>query len=627
MPDYDFNYRSGSGVTFIGARPALDVARPTIRAFVAAPQALRKIRFETSRYAPNHVVTIRSSSEGWTNDTFGTYQNGGWEFFFEIPSLPSTLAFKFMLDGEHWMQGQDLIVSTNSDHSFDESTVHFPAAVNRFRHGYDNFQIDRTKLAQDGVPRNTREDILYDVIIIGSGMGGGSLADALSDAGIKTLVLEAGGLTLPTHMTNLPGDWSRTANHHRVGHFVNEPGSDFLPGVHLGRGGRRAYWSGLIPRMRDWELQFWPATLRHCLAEEVHDDGARLRPQTKRCGPFQDEDVAQLKAELPEWHVEDLPRSGHQPFLNDAGELESIVQDSTGTFSTADLLLSSMGYAKPAGRNNLTINLGHLVTGIATDGTKATEVVCEDLLGNTTRRYHGKFIVLAAGSLESPRIAMNSRLSDPSGQLGVGLTDHPAFFSALYNIPNGSSFGGSKRHAKVLLFKRTATFQDHPFNVEVVVNPELWQVRNSDDDLVPVPDPSKIKMTFSFASLLDNANRLSSPGVGRKLSVNVRRNQAGVAHFEAARATRNAILSSLDIPFTADEGMGYGNEGTVHHAGGTLRMSGNATGVVDTNLKFEAYDNLYCADPSVWPFIPAANPSLTLVALSLRLADHLRERI
>ena len=163
--------------------------------------------------------------------------------------------------------------------------------------------------------------------------------------------------------------------------------------------------------------------------------------------------------------------------------------------------------------------------------------------------------------------------------------------------------------------------------MEVVVNPELWQVRNSDDDLVPVPNPSKIKMTFTFASLLDDANRLSSPGVGRKLSVNVRRNQAGVAHFDAARTTRNAILASLGIPFTADEGMGYGNEGTVHHAGGTMRMSGNATGVVDTDLKFEAYDNLYCADPSVWPFIPAANPSLTLVALSLRLADHLQARI
>jgi hypothetical protein len=129
---------------------------------------------------------------------------GAWEFFFEVPSLPPTLVFKFVLDGEHWMNGPDLSVPSDVDHSFDESSITFPFTAPRFVHGYDNFQIDRTKLAQDGVPRNTRADIEYDVIIIGSGMGGGTLADALSDSGVKTLILEAGGLRLPTHMKNLP---------------------------------------------------------------------------------------------------------------------------------------------------------------------------------------------------------------------------------------------------------------------------------------------------------------------------------------------------------------------------------------------------------------------------------------
>ena len=56
-------------------------------------------------------------------------------------------------------------------------------------------------------------------------------------------------------------------------------------------------------------------------------------------------------------------------------------------------------------------------------------------------------------------------------------------------------------------------------------------------------------------------------------------------------------------------------------------MSGDGTGVVDTNLKFENYDNLYCGDPSVWPFIPAANPALTLAALSLRLAQTIKAKL
>lgn len=626
MADDSLNYHSGRGDTFIGQRP-VEPDRPATRAFIAAPQALRRIRFHTARYAPDHVVTIRNSSDGWGHDTFGTYRDGGWDFFFEIPSLPPTLAFKFVLDGEAWMHGADLVVSTGVDHAFDESTIAFPPAADRFQHGYDNFRIERTRLAQDAVPRNTREDILYDVIIVGSGMGGGTLADALSDAGVRTLVLEAGGLALPTHMTSLPGDWTRTASHHSVGHFVNASGSDFLPGVHLNLGGRSVYWSGLIPRMNGWELAFWPEPVRDFLAQDGYQPAEALLRKTKRLGPFQDEVVATLRGAMPAWRVDDLPRSSHQPFVDDTGQLASIVQDSTGIFSTADLLLSSLAYGGRAGRQNLTINLGHLVTHIETSGTSASAVVCRDLLGNTLRRYRGRFIVLAAGSLESPRIALNSGLNDPGGKLGVGLTDHPAFFSAVYNIPDGSPFGGSKRHAKVFLAKKNASFDDHPFNVEVVVNPELWHVRNSDDDLVPMPNPSKIKMTFSFASLLDDANRVSSSGIGRKLSVSVRRNQAGVPHFDSARAARNTILASLGIPFTADEGMGYGNEGTVHHAGGTLRMSGNGSGVVDTDLKFEAYDNLYCADPSVWPFIPAANPALTLVALSLRLAGHLQARM
>ena len=49
-----------------------------------------------------------------------------------------------------------------------------------------------------------------------------------------------------------------------------------------------------------------------------------------------------------------------------------------------------------------------------------------------------------------------------------------------------------------------------------------------------------------------------------------------------------------------------------------------AGGVVDTDLKFHAYDNLYACDLSVFPASPAANPTLTLAALSLRLARRLR---
>ena len=64
--------------------------------------------------------------------------------------------------------------------------------------------------------------------------------------------------------------------------------------------------------------------------------------------------------------------------------------------------------------------------------------------------------------------------------------------------------------------------------------------------------------------------------------------------------------------------------GGVAHEVGTLRMSDDHTGVVDAELRFEAYDNLFACDNSVFPTSPAANPSLTLVALALRLAEQVK---
>jgi choline dehydrogenase-like flavoprotein len=67
--------------------------------------------------------------------------------------------------------------------------------------------------------------------------------------------------------------------------------------------------------------------------------------------------------------------------------------------------------------------------------------------------------------------------------------------------------------------------------------------------------------------------------------------------------------------------------GGSHHMG-TTRMSDDPLhGVVDHNCKVHAVDKLYVAGSSVFPTSGASNPTLTLVALTLRLADHLKAQI
>jgi choline dehydrogenase-like flavoprotein len=68
------------------------------------------------------------------------------------------------------------------------------------------------------------------------------------------------------------------------------------------------------------------------------------------------------------------------------------------------------------------------------------------------------------------------------------------------------------------------------------------------------------------------------------------------------------------------------NFDSVAHHLGTTRMSDDpATGVVDANCKVHDVSNLYIAGSSIFPTGGHANPTLTIVALTLRLADHLKE--
>jgi choline dehydrogenase-like flavoprotein len=63
-----------------------------------------------------------------------------------------------------------------------------------------------------------------------------------------------------------------------------------------------------------------------------------------------------------------------------------------------------------------------------------------------------------------------------------------------------------------------------------------------------------------------------------------------------------------------------------HHMGTTRMSDDPKRGVVDRHCRVHGMENLYVAGSSVFPTSGSANPTLTLVALTLRLADHLKER-
>jgi choline dehydrogenase-like flavoprotein len=84
---------------------------------------------------------------------------------------------------------------------------------------------------------------------------------------------------------------------------------------------------------------------------------------------------------------------------------------------------------------------------------------------------------------------------------------------------------------------------------------------------------------------------------------------------------REWLQDESDISWSSELGGGW------HHMGTTRMADDPKKGVVDSNCKVHGLDNLFIAGSSCFTTSGAANPTLSLIALSLRLSDHLKERI
>jgi choline dehydrogenase-like flavoprotein len=613
-----------------------------------ATQSVFTVRYYTDRYAPNHLVTLRTDVDGWDYDIYGDYRSGPdsrgfWVFQLDAAQYTGTLAgrvlARLVLDRDHPMTEPPLALPLSGEHDIYETEVTFANPPERFLHGHENLHVFESPVQQHRFRANRNEQVTYDVIVVGSGMSGGIVADQLSDLGAKVLLLEAGSLLFPTHMYNLPGDWEPLKDEYFVRHHWPVTGSTFEGGVKINFGGGSLFWSGILQEAGEWEFgDHWPDSVRDYL---LRGGGYRraldlMREQVSR-GPYEELLVQQLRSLLPDYRVRKLPRARHQPHLTELPDgsivQQNLIRESNGMFSTVDLLLDSMSYPGKAGKENLTVNLNHMATHVEVNGSEAKAVVCQDLLANTRRRFHGKFVVLAAGSFGTTRIALTSGLTDPSSLIGKGLSDHPNF-SVRFEWPMSDAPIGIDDHAKVMLQHAQAADGHHPYNVELLVNYQYWDRRVADEEvwrqrIVQPMDRIGIDVQFFFPSRLNDDNYVKLDQTANKLLVYTAPNDGGLRYGGEVRAVAAEVLKSVTgghQPASA-RGLRYFRGAQIGHAGGTMRMGTAATGVVDDSQRMLAYDNVYVADLSVFPSILAAKPSLTLAALSLRLADTIAARL
>jgi hypothetical protein len=591
------------------------------------------VRFKTNRYASPSVLELRVKDQAGSGEQAiqGAYHEGAWTFKIPMQEKERKILCKFVLDGQ--LYGE-------------KSTVNLEAKAGSV-YEYDGYDISLTifdELAQSRSPLmermfgKERVKQTFDVIVIGSGMGGGVLADQLADLGLNVAVLEAGSLLFATHIGNLPRPTKvgRFTKHiwelwYRYGVKDYTQGSDSVyqgaQGYNVG--GRSVFWGGLIPRMSKWELSSWPKEIQAYLASKGYDAAERLVKKSDYKGwKYQDAAKDFLSKNFESLEVKDAPLGIDYPKSVSRPLLPS------GVFSTADLLMESILTGSESKRNFPKVFQRHPVTRINHEAGKVSSVSVLDLDNDTFVEFKASAYVLAAGSLESAKLAINSNL-EPRATIGKGFTDHPVFYTH-FGIPRSSPLYREDDAAKILMQSRTSSQTKDPFNIILELGADLNHGRFVDPLLLEAHRKTKDSMLCEIVFLagipLNEKNSISMSS--NRFYSKPRVEMYPVPNLDKIRdqilPIHNDILSKFGAVSLQDETLELklAPAGGVAHEAGSLRMSGTPeTGVVNKDLRFHQYENLWACDLSVLPASPAANPSLTLIALAIRLADHLKQKL
>jgi hypothetical protein len=86
-----------------------------------------QIEFDTALYLPpTHWVTLRTSASGWTDSGDGGWNGNNYYWTFPIDANAPPVEFKFVLDGSHWMAGENQVADPNQPiMAYNDGSVRF----------------------------------------------------------------------------------------------------------------------------------------------------------------------------------------------------------------------------------------------------------------------------------------------------------------------------------------------------------------------------------------------------------------------------------------------------------------------------------------------------------------------
>ena len=511
----------------------------------------------------------------------------------------------------------------------------------------------------------------FDVVIIGSGAGGGTLARHLAPSGLKILVLERGDW-LPQE----PENWNAEEVFQK-GRYISKDvwhdkhGKPFQPGSHYFVGGATKMYGAAHFRLRQqdfeqlqhfdgispaWPLRYSDFEPYYQRAEEMyHVHGQRGEDPTEPpcSGPYPHPPVAH-EPRIQKL-VDDLHAAGLHPFHAPSGVM---LDEANMAFSRcrkcnccdgfpclvhaksdADVLGMRPALAAP----NVSLLTRAQVRRLRTDASGRSVQAVELEHDGEAMTVRADVVVVSCGAANSARLLLMSAndkhprgLANGSDQVGRNYMFHNSkAMVALAHEPNTTVF--QKTISINDWYLGDADF-DYPMgNIQMTGKTNGTIMKGYaplETFLMPGWSMDKIAehaldFWLSSEDLPDPNNRVSVDGEGQ-IHLSYTPNNQTAAQRLYGRLT--GMLDQLYLKNHLVERQFYIKSemsiAAVGHQAGTCRFGSDpATSVLDLNCKAHELDNLYVVDTSFMPTIGAVNPSLTAIANALRVGDHLRERL
>ena len=521
----------------------------------------------------------------------------------------------------------------------------------------------------------------YDVIIIGSGAGGGTLAWKLAPSGKRILLLERGPY-LPRERDN----WETSAvfvqaKYHCTEEWLDQDGNEFSPEQNYYVGGNTKFYGAALFRLRPQDFEVihhyggespaWPVSYQdfepfYAQAEKLyHVHGAAGEDPTdgpRSSGypypPIQHEPRIQQLSD-------DLKRLGLHPSHLPLGVM--LDQDEHGQATHASpcvrcnrvdgfpCLVNGKADAQvvcvdPALEHpNLTLVTDAHVTRLETDSTgRQVNEVEAKMADGSTARFSGDIVVVSCGALNSALLLLGSwndahpkGLANGSDQVGRNYMRHNnVAVIALSRTPNPTQL------------QKTLTLNDWYLKGEDWDYPwgGIQMLGKSDGEQLRAMAPGFLAWGAKLApgGMLEDVARhgvdfwMSSEDLPRPdsritlekdgsvhLALPKDNNTEGLARM---RRKFDSMLADLGFHKKSHQRGVYLHEGmniaaTAHQAGTARFGTDPAQSVLDINCKAHELDNLYVVDSGFFPSIGAVNPTLTIIANALRVGEHLLERL